>query len=130
MNLTARFELPLRDFGLDVELDAAPGITVLFGPSGAGKSRVLACIAGLVRPRAGLVALGSEVWFDTVSGANTPTHRRGVGLVFQGAALFPHMTALENVAYGAPGETKSTRRALAREMLTRMRVGHLEDRVP
>lgn len=118
-------------FVLDVAFEAPPGVTVLFGPSGAGKSRTLACLAGLARPERGRIALGSEVWFDARAGVDVPIHRRRTAFVFQSLALFPHMTALDNVAYGVPRELpKEERRARAIEMLARMRVGHLESRKP
>ena len=118
-------------FALQVELSAPPGITVLFGPSGAGKSSTLQCIAGLRRPDAGRVALGDEVWFDAANGVDRPVHHRGIAYVFQSLALFPHMTALQNVGYGVDRtRSRSDRAARAREMLERMKVGHLAHRWP
>lgn len=117
-------------FRLDVAFEAPPGITLLFGASGSGKSTVLAAIAGLVRPTRGRVALGSDVWFDAESGIDQPAHRRGVALVFQSLALFPHMTALGNVAYGMSGRPREARGARARALLERFRVAHLADRRP
>ena len=119
-------------FALDVELDVPPGITVLFGPSGAGKSTALQCIAGLVRPDDGKVALGDDVWFDARTGTDRPVHKRGIAYVFQSLALFPHMTALQNVEYGVDveGRKNGARRAHALEMLGRMKVAHLADRRP
>lgn len=118
-----------RSGALDVAFDAPPGVTVLFGPSGAGKSRTLACIAGLIRPDAGRIALGQEIWFDPR--AHVPIHRRRVAYVLQSLALFPHMSVLDNVAYGVPRAVpRSERRAIARELLARMRVAELGDRRP
>ncbi|MBX3226034.1 MAG: ATP-binding cassette domain-containing protein [Labilithrix sp.] len=115
---------------IDVAFDVPPGVTVLFGPSGAGKSRTLGCIAGLLRPEAGRVALGDEVWFDGARQV-VPIHARRVAYVFQSLALFPHMTGAENVAYGLPRDlTKDERRARAEEMLAKMCVPHLADRRP
>src|SRR5438552_12526575 len=87
-------------FALDVAFEAAPGVTILFGPSGSGKSTTLAAIAGLVAPDRGSIRLGDDVWFDSARGESRPIHMRGVAYVFQGLALFPHMTALHNAAYG------------------------------
>jgi molybdate transport system ATP-binding protein len=114
---------------LDVAFEVPPGVTVLFGPSGAGKSRTLACIAGLVRPTRGRVALGREVWSD---GAQwLPIHRRRVAYVFQSLALFPHLSAVDNVAYGLPdGLARDERRARAIALLARMHVEKLADRKP
>src|SRR6476661_155218 len=87
------------EFALEVKFEAPPGITILFGPSGAGKSTTLQAIAGISRP-IGLITLGDEVWLDSSRDIDVPIHRRGVGFVFQSLALFPHLSALDNVAYG------------------------------
>jgi molybdate transport system ATP-binding protein len=118
---------------IDIAFDVPPGVTVLFGPSGAGKSRTLACIAGILRPQEGRIALGKEVWFDGAKELSLPIHERRVAYVFQSLALFPHMTALENVVYGIPktrGGDDENRRKLARDMLDRMHVPRLADRKP
>lgn len=120
-----------RGLHLDVAFDVPPGVTVLFGPSGAGKSRTLACIAGLLRPHRGRVALGEDVWFDAERGEERPIHERRVAYVFQSLALFPHMTAVENVAYGISRDVPAEeRRRLALEMLGKMHVPKLADRKP
>jgi len=116
---------------LDIAFDVPPGVTVLFGPSGAGKSRTLGCIAGLYRPERGHIALGDTVWFDGERGEHRAIHERRVGYVFQALALFPHMTAAENVAYGLPRDlTADARRNQALAMLGKMRVSELADRRP
>lgn len=119
-------------FTLDVAFEAAPGITILFGPSGSGKSTVLAAIAGLLRPARGRVALGDDVWLDTAAGIDRPIHRRHVAFVFQTLALFPHLTAVDNVTYGMDRATttKASRRARALLLLARLRVAHLAERKP
>jgi molybdate transport system ATP-binding protein len=120
-----------RGFDLDVSFDVPPGVTVLFGPSGAGKSTTLAAIAGLVRPAAGLIAVGDEVWFDSEAKIHVAVHRRRVAMVFQSPALFPHMTALENVTYGIPRSLDRPARAQrAVALLERLRVPHLAGRRP
>ncbi len=118
-------------FSLDVAIDAPPGVTVLFGPSGSGKSTTLAAIAGLVRPLEGRVALGREPWLDTDTGVDVPVHRRQVAFVFQSLALFPHMTAARNVAYGMDRTLdRAAKVTKARGLLERLRVPHLADRKP
>jgi molybdate transport system ATP-binding protein len=118
-------------FSLDVAFDAPPGVTVLFGPSGSGKSTTLACIAGLTRPTSGRIALGGETWFDADARIDVPVHRRRVAFVFQSLALFPHMTAAQNVAYGIDRAIeREGRRARAAALLERLRVRHLADRRP
>lgn len=118
-------------FVLDVAFQAPPGCTVLFGPSGSGKSTTLGALAGLVRPTEGRIALGDRVWYDSQRGISLPVHHRNLAYVFQSLALFPHMTALDNVAYGIDRDlaaAERTRRAQA--MLERLRVGHLAKRRP
>jgi molybdate transport system ATP-binding protein len=118
-------------FRLDVAFQVPPGITVLFGPSGSGKSTTLAAIAGLSRPAAGRIRLGAELWFDRGGRVDLPACRRGVSLVFQSLALFPHLTALDNAAYGIDRAVPRTeRRRRAGALLERMKVAHLADRKP
>ena len=76
------------------------GITALFGPSGAGKSTAIGAIAGLFRPDTCRIAVDGAVLADTVTGEWQPPERRRVGLVFQDARLFPHMTVATNLRYG------------------------------
>ena len=79
----------------DVSFVVAPGeIVVLLGPSGCGKTTTMRAVAGLLAPQAGRIVLGGE---DIT---RTPAHRRDIGLVFQSYALFPHLSAFENVAFG------------------------------
>jgi molybdate transport system ATP-binding protein len=116
---------------VDVEFDVPPGVTVLFGPSGSGKSTTLFAIAGLAKPETGRIALGGAVWFDSERAVDEPPEARRVSLVFQSLALFPHLNALGNVEYGIDRHVPRTeRRRLARAMLERMRVGHVENRLP
>src|SRR4051812_11012176 len=89
-------------FSLDATLEFEAGLSVLFGPSGSGKSTILAAIAGLLKPDRGRVALGAETLFDSQAAVDRPANERRIALVFQSLALFPHLDALENVAYGMP----------------------------
>jgi molybdate transport system ATP-binding protein len=119
-------------FALEVAFGAPRGVTVLFGPSGSGKSTTLAAIAGLLRPASGRVVLGRDVWFDSESGIDVSVHLRHIAFVFQSLALFPHMTAAQNVEYGMHGTAarRSERRERSVALLARMRVAHLADRKP
>src|SRR5258706_6713015 len=120
-----------RDFALDVAFTAPAGITILFGPSGAGKPTTLAAIAGLLKPARGRIVLDGEVWFDSDAPVDKPIHRRGVAFVFQSLALFPHLSALDNVAYGVErAAPRAERRRRAGEMLERMKVAHVASRRP
>jgi molybdate transport system ATP-binding protein len=120
-----------RRFVLDAAFEVPPGVTILFGPSGSGKSTTLAAIAGLVRPDAGRVVLGNEVWYDGERGISVAVAARRLSYVFQSLALFPHMTAAQNVAFGIDRRTpRAKRKRIALEMLERMTVGHLASRRP
>ena len=89
-------------FSLDVSWDVEAGsVTVLYGPSGAGKSLTLRAIAGLVHPDEGNIELDGAVVFDHEAGLWVPPHHRRVGLMPQEYGLFPHLTVVANIAYGA-----------------------------
>ncbi|HEY9713527.1 MAG TPA: ATP-binding cassette domain-containing protein [Chroococcales cyanobacterium] len=105
------FRAAVGTTALSVSFDAPGGIVVLFGPSGCGKTSTLNCIAGLMAPSAGVIEIGSQIYFDSSRKINLPTRERGVGYVFQEAALFPHLTVLENIRFGidrwTPGEQQT-----------------------
>jgi molybdate transport system ATP-binding protein len=114
--LHAELSHPLRDFDLDVALDVAEGACLaVAGPSGAGKTTVLRVIAGLLRPRAGLVSCDERTWLDTARGRCVAAEHRGCGVVFQDYALFPHLSAWRNVAYGLQGPRRRERALAALE---------------
>ncbi|HEX8067109.1 MAG TPA: ABC transporter ATP-binding protein [Thermoleophilaceae bacterium] len=107
---------------LDVELAAAAGEpVVLAGPSGAGKTTVLRMAAGLARPAAGRVACGGETWLDVASGIDVAPERRRCALLFQDHALFPHLSAWRNVAFGMPRGRSGSRRWSAAHGMRRAR---------
>lgn len=125
-----RLRAGASSFVLDVSLAAPAGFTILFGPSGAGKSTVLDCIAGLISPDAGRIATSGEVLFDSESRVNCPPQARHVAYVFQTLALFPHMSAEENVAYGLDRVPQAERSARVEEILKAFRVEKLRARRP
>jgi molybdate transport system ATP-binding protein len=129
-SLLATIQLRRGEFALDVELDCPPGITCVMGPSGAGKSTILAALAGLAQPQTGRIALGDEVWLDRHRGIDVPVHARRLAYVFQSLALFPHMSAIGNVAYGMRDVARGERPARAQALLDRVGVGHLARRRP
>src|SRR5512139_3720433 len=93
---------------IDVDLDVGEGITVLFGHSGAGKTTILRAIAGTIAPDEGQITSDGKTFFDSASGVNLSIQQRRVGYVFQHHTLFPHMTAEENVLYGAKPHASSS----------------------
>jgi molybdate transport system ATP-binding protein len=117
-------------FLLDVSLEVLTGITILFGPSGAGKSTLLDCIAGLVRPEAGRIAIGENVLFDSSTGINLAPQNRRIAYVFQTLALFPHLTVEQNTAYGLHELAPENRNSRVKEILEAFRVEHLNKQKP
>jgi molybdate transport system ATP-binding protein len=118
-------------FTVDVALTVAPGdVLAVLGPNGAGKSTVLDVLAGLLRPDSGHVRLGGRTL--TGDGAHVPPHRRGVGLLAQQPLLFPHLSALANVAFGprAQGLPRRAAQARARELLDAVDMGAFAERRP
>lgn len=116
---------------LDAALECAPGqVLALVGPSGSGKTTVLRAIAGLLCVEAGEVRSNGECWFDSQIGIDLETRRRRVGYVFQNYALFPHLSALHNVMEAMLDRPVAEREQRARDVLARVRLGGLEDRVP
>lgn len=99
--IEARFRVDYPGFGLDVDLSLPEkGVTALFGPSGSGKTTVLRCFAGLNRAPEGRLVVGGQVWQDSAAGIFLPVHRRPMGLVFQEASLFAHLSVRKNLQYG------------------------------
>jgi molybdate transport system ATP-binding protein len=119
-----------REFLLDVEFTTQPGFTILFGASGAGKTTVLDCIAGLVSPSEGRIAIADRVFFESRSGINLPVAKRCVGYVFQDPALFPHLSAAENIQYGLTNLQKTDREQRCAGILDAFRIPHLRRQRP
>jgi molybdate transport system ATP-binding protein len=126
--LDVKVQTRLGDLRLDVALTVAPGeCLALAGPSGAGKSSVLRVVAGLLTPEHGRVSCGDRTWLDRQRGVDLPPEERRCGYVFQDYALFPHLTAAQNVGYGLP---RSLRRERAQELLERFGLAHRADARP
>lgn len=115
-------DAPIR---LDFSLHLGRGRTIaLVGPSGAGKTSILRCIAGLMKPQSGQISSNGQQWFDSSAQTHLPARDRRVGFVFQSYALFPHMTALQNVMEAMLDLPRRLRREKARALLAEV---HLED---
>jgi molybdate transport system ATP-binding protein len=118
MSLEASAQLTLGQLRLEAELAVGTGeLVVLLGPNGAGKTTLLRALAGLVALERGRVVLDGLVLDDVATGTSVPTEQRPVGFVFQDYLLFPHLSALENVAFGlrarGVGRAEARRQAAA-----------------
>jgi molybdate transport system ATP-binding protein len=115
-------------FALDVDLQASAGVTGIIGPSGAGKSMLLSTIAGLADPDLGSVKLDGQALFDSAQNINLSPEYRELGMVFQDARLFPHMTVKSNLTFSR----RQTRAALSTqdEIVDLLDIGSLLSRRP
>ncbi len=126
------FNIRLDRGGFPIELAARVNAPVsgVFGPSGSGKTSLLHCIAGLVRPDSGRMTLNGEILFDSGSGRFVPPHRRRIGLVFQDAQLFPHLSVRNNLLYGYRRLASNQRRFELGPVVDLLEIGPLLERRP
>jgi molybdate transport system ATP-binding protein len=125
----------IAERGFAVDLDLAPGERLaVLGPNGAGKSTLVSLLAGTLVPDSGRAELGGRVLFDLDGGQRRwlPPHARGIGLLAQDPLLFPHLSVLDNVAFGprARGVRGAAARQLAERWLTEVGATDLIDRRP
>ncbi|MBS1167000.1 MAG: cysA 3 [Proteobacteria bacterium] len=119
----------IGNFLLDIDFSGGGGITALFGPSGSGKSSVIKVIAGLTRLGTGRVMLDGAVLADGES-RHMPPHRRRIGVVFQEARLFPHLSVRHNLRYGRLFTPRREQRVAEGPVIDTLGIGHLLDRHP
>ncbi len=130
MTLEAAVRVRRNGFKLDVTLTAAAGETVaVLGPNGAGKTTLLRALAGL-EDMEGRVVLDGEVLEDTEQGVFVPAERRHAGLVFQDHVLFPHLSVVENVAFGLRAQGRPQAGAVARGWLDEAGLGDRAEALP
>lgn len=130
MDLSVRVAHDLTGtFRLDIDLAFDEPVTALVGPSGSGKSSTLLTIAGLLPRAKASVQFGGQIWDDPRRGALVPPEHRGVSYVPQGLALFPHLTARENVAFPMAGLLPD-KLERAERLLKRMRIEQVGGRYP
>jgi len=127
--LAADFAIRLGALDLEVALEVDDRGLVLVGPNGAGKTSVLLALLAARRPSRGRIAIASDVLFDSADDIDRPTEERGIAYVPQSYALFPHLTAAQNVAFGIRGP-RHERIEKARSLLERLGVGSVADRRP
>ncbi len=127
MSVTARIGVDVGRFSIDdLELRAEAGTTVaIVGPNGAGKSTIVQALAGTLPLHRGQITLGDRVVDDVEARVFVPPAHRSVGVVFQDPMLFPHLSVVENIAFGprARGATRRVARQIAHEWLDRLGVG-------
>jgi len=123
-----------RTFTLKAKFSSEEDFVVLFGPSGSGKTLTLQTIAGLTEPDSGRIFIGDRFLFDPATGTNVPARRRNIGYVFQDYALFPHLSVVDNVAFGLqrawPWRLSRGDRRLAQEFLEIFEISHLATSFP
>ena len=122
--------LKIGAFDLDVAFENGAGITALFGRSGSGKSMTINLIAGLARPDRGSIVLDGRVLVDTENSIFVPTYRRRVGLVFQDAQLFPHLSIRQNLLFGRWFAPKAARTIAFEPVVETLGIEHLLKRKP
>jgi len=133
MSLAVDILVRRGSFDLRAALSARPGETVaLLGPNGSGKSTLVHAVAGLIRPSEGEITLDGDTLDDAARRLHRPARGRPVGVVFQDLRLFPHLTAVENVAFPlrAAGVRRAEARRRAHSLLEDLGVAHRGDARP
>ena len=132
MSWQVAIRMRLGSLDLDVDLRGDDAPVAIIGPNGSGKTTLLRTIAGAYRPEAGMIRVNEDTLYDARAGVDLPPERRGVGYVPQGYGLFPHLSALDNVAFSwvSRGVARAERRHAALGLMERMGCAHLAGRSP
>jgi molybdate transport system ATP-binding protein len=131
MSLHARMSVGVGSFGLEASFDAYAGeVVALLGPNGAGKSTLLRVLAGLLPVDSGRIELDGVAFDDASADVFVPPERRPVGVVFQDYLLFPHLSALENVAFGLRTRGRRDASSVALSWLGRVGLAEVAGRRP
>jgi molybdate transport system ATP-binding protein len=119
------------DFSLDTRFELpASGVIGVLGPSGSGKTTLMSAIAGIVKPRDGVIAIGDEVFFDGARNIDLPVEARGCGVVFQEARLFPHLSVEQNLRFGLARRRGRPITQETAHVIDMLGIGHLASRRP
>jgi molybdate transport system ATP-binding protein len=130
MGLQVKLKKTIKGFNLDIHWEIGDELAVLFGYSGAGKTMTLQMLSGFVKPDNGFIRLSGTVFFDNIRKINLRPQDRPFGYVFQDLALFPHMTVMKNILYGAVGIEKEDKVDRANHFIREFKLGGLEKRYP
>ncbi len=134
MHWTVHVQASAGGFHLDARVEGEAAPVVIIGPNGSGKTTLLRVIAGAYRPRSGRIRLGDHIVFDSEAGVSVAPEQRRIGYVPQGYGLFPHLTVLDNVAFGLAGgphrRPRPERRRIAAGLLADVKCAQLAPRYP
>ena len=130
LDLNIDIRLQRGSFPVEMAVRITEPVSGVFGHSGSGKTTLLHCIAGLVKPDSGHMKLNGEIFFDVAKKQFTPPHKRHIGLVFQDAQLFPHLSVLNNLLYGYRRLKPVQRRFELGPVVELLEIGPLLDRRP
>ena len=128
MKLEVSLEKTLGDFSFSAGFTVEGRRIGVFGPSGSGKSSLMHMLAGLLKPDSGFIRLNGDALYDSTGGINQPPEKRRVGVVFQHAHLFPHMSVLRNLLYGYKRIAAKERKVDPEALIEVLNIGPLLDR--
>lgn len=130
--LVCNVDKRLRDFALQIDFTVGDETLVIIGPSGCGKSTTLQLLSGLKTPDDGRISINEQPLFDQAQKHNIAPEARGIGVVFQHYALFPHLSVRANIAYGlkAKNISKSFKKQKVEAMMQSLDLMALRHRVP
>jgi molybdate transport system ATP-binding protein len=133
-DLVARFEKRFHG-GPTIDVDFVQSttgfsVTAMIGPSGCGKTTMLRCLAGLMTPDHGTIQFCDRTWFNSGKKTDLSPQQRDIGFLFQGYALFPHLTVEDNIGFGLRSFTEPDRRNRVAEIIRQFDLKGLEQRLP
>ena len=128
--IDCRIQLQLGKFSLSTSFKSDQQVVGLFGASGSGKTSLLHAIVGLNTPKSGWINIQNQTWFDAEKKINLNTQSRRVGLVFQDAQLFPHMSVRKNLRFGLNRIQSDQQHFQEDYIVELLKLNHLLHRMP